>query len=304
VTAVTDGIVASDADDRLYPFSALTGRPPLSWPGSATVAFYPIVLVEHYEDDPPEGSVIAGDVFGGLGPGGALRRPQVTRVGNRDYGHRVGFFRLMETLGSLGIPPVIAIDAMAAEAYPAIRRWIVEHDAEVLAHGISISRAITSAMAPEDERAYITEAKSRIETALGVSTRGWLGPASSESGRSLQLLVDAGFDYCLDWPNDEQPLLSLPPFNELSDNTAINQRGLFNEAYARHLVDAATRLVQDGATSGRLLSFTLNPYTSGQPARMRYVKGALAEIVAMPGVWSTTPAVVAGHLAVSGGSGA
>jgi peptidoglycan/xylan/chitin deacetylase (PgdA/CDA1 family) len=263
------------------------------------------VLVEYYEETPPEGAVVAGDVFGGLGGGGPLRHPQVTRVGNRDYGHRVGFFRLMNIFDSLGIKPVIAIDAMAAEHYPAIVSWVKSHDVEVIAHGI----AITSKMTTEDEVAYIAEAKSRIESALAVTTKGWLGPTASESGKSLQLIADAGFEYCLDWPNDEQPyyfatepsLLGLPPFLELSDNHALNQRALFNEDYSRALVDAAKQLVIDGATSGRLLSFTLNTWTSGQPARSSYVKAALKEIVAMSGVWVTTPSAVASEMAAMTG---
>jgi hypothetical protein len=299
--SVTDPITATGYDDALAPFTPFTERPALSWPNGSTVAFYPIVLVEYYEEDPPEDAVVAGDVFGGLGGGGKLRAPQVTRIGNRDYGHRVGFFRLMGILESLGITPVIAIDAMAAEHYPAIVTWIANHDVEVLAHGIAVTRSITSKMTTEEEAAYIADATSRIAAATGVTPKGWIGATSSESGHSLQLLADAGFSYVLDWPNDEQPyffattppLLSLPPIYDLADNVAINARGMFNADYANNLVRAAQRLASDGKTSARLFSFTLNPYTSGQPARSAYVKSALSEIVAIEGVWKTTPAEVA-----------
>jgi hypothetical protein len=287
-------------DDEFLTYSPLPTRPSLSWPSGQPVAFYPIILVEYYEDTPPEGAVVAGDVFGGLGGGGPLRRPQVTRVGNRDYGHRVGFFRLMEILEDLGITPVLAIDAMAAEHYPAIVRFIADHDVEIVAHGVAITRAITSKMSAEEETAYIADAKSRIEAAVAKTTNGWFGPSSSESGHTLQHLVDAGFSYTFDWPIDEQPfffdtspkILGLPPLHDLSDNAAINVRGLLNERYAASLVDAAKRLVLDGATSARLFSFTLNPFTSGQPARSSYVRAALTEIVGLPGIWKTTPAEV------------
>jgi allantoinase len=307
--AVTDKIVATGYDDGRYDFLPLPARESLKWPGGAPLAFYPIVLVEYYEETPPEDAVVANDVFGGLGGGGPLRHPQITRVGNRDYGHRVGFFRVVEMLEALGIPPVIAIDAMSAERYPAIASWIKAHDVEVLAHGVAITRSITSNMTPEEERAYVADAKARIEDALSTVTHGWIGPTSSESGNTLQVLADAGFAYCLDWPNDEQPyyfstdppLLSLPPFAELSDNSAINQRGLYNDRYRQLLVDAAAQLVVEGESSARLLSFTINPFTSGQPARASYLRSALEEIVAMSGVWPTTPAAVAGAMAASAG---
>lgn len=308
--AVTDPITAVGYDDGLYSFTPLPDRVPLRWPGDAAVAFYPIVIVEHFEEEPPPMSVVAGDVYGGLGPGGAVRHPQITRVGSRDYGHRVGFFRLMGILAELSIRPVIAIDAMSAEAYPAIAEWIRTHDVEVIAHGRSVTQAISSRMKLDKERDYIADAKSRIDGALGVTTRGWLGASSSESGHTLQLLAEAGFEYCLDWPNDEQPyyfgttpaLLSLPPLLDLSDNQAINARGLYNASYASSIVKAAAQLVTDGATAGRLLSFTLNTFISGQPARSHYVKEALAAVTAMDGVWTTTPAEVAAALAATAGA--
>jgi allantoinase len=308
--AVTDPITASGYDDALYPYLPLPERVPLRWPGGAAVAFYPNVIVEHFEEEPPPMAVVAGDVYGGLGPGGVMRHPQVTRVGNRDYGHRVGFFRLMGILEELSIRPVVAIDAMSAESYPAIAQWIRTHDVEVIAHGRSVTQAITARMKPDKERAYIADAKSRIAGALGVTARGWLGPSGSESGRTLQLLADAGFEYCLDWPNDEQPyyfgttptLLSLPPLLELSDNQALNARGLYNARYARSIVKAAERMVADGAGSGRLLSFTLTTFTAGQPARSRYVQEALAAVTAMDGVWTTTPAQVAAAMAATAGA--
>jgi peptidoglycan/xylan/chitin deacetylase (PgdA/CDA1 family) len=298
---VTDPITVTGYDDELYSYLPLPERVPLRWPAGAAVAFYPVVIVEYFEEEPPPVSVVAGDVYGGLGPGGVMRHPQVTRVGNRDYGHRVGFFRLMGILQELSIRPVIAIDAMSAEAYPAIAAWIAAHDVEVIVHGRSVTQAVSSRMKADKEQAYIADAKARTEAALGVTARGWLGPSGSESGHSLQLLADAGFEYCLDWPNDEQPyyfattppLLSLPPLQDLSDNQAIHVRGLYNAQYASSLVKAAQQLAADGTTAGRLLSFTLTPFTSGQPARSHYVKEALRSIAAIDGVWVTTPSEVA-----------
>jgi allantoinase len=144
--AVTDPVTATGFDDTLYSFIPLPERVPLHWPAGAAVAFYPVVIVEHFEEEPPPMAVMANDVYGGLGPGGPMRHPQVTRVGNRDYGHRVGFFRLMANLEELSIRPVIAIDAMSAELYPAIATWIKSRDAEVIAHGRSVTQAISARM--------------------------------------------------------------------------------------------------------------------------------------------------------------
>ena len=68
---VTDPITAIGYDDELYEYLPLPGRVPLRWPGGAAVAFYPVVIVEYFEEEPPPVSVVAGDVYGGLGPGGS-----------------------------------------------------------------------------------------------------------------------------------------------------------------------------------------------------------------------------------------
>jgi peptidoglycan/xylan/chitin deacetylase (PgdA/CDA1 family) len=295
-------------DDARYEFVPLPQRPSLKWANGLPLALYPILLVEHYEDVPPEGSLVAGDVFGGLGPGGALRRPQITRVGNRDYGHRVGFFRLADALVQAGIPPTVAIDAESAERYPAIVDWATSHGAEIVAHGVAVTRAVSSAMAVDEERAYIADATERITKATGTRPRGWLGPAASESGRSLQLLADAGFEYCLDWPNDEQPywfdteprLLSLPLLIELSDNHAINQRGVLTDDYAQMLTDAVDQLASDGRSSARLMAFTLHPWTSGQPARVHTLRTTFASMAARGDVWFTSPGELAAEVAALG----
>jgi allantoinase len=287
----------SDAD--LYSYSPFPTRPALSWPSGAGVAFCPVINIEHYENVPPEDAITASDVYGGIGQGGA-RRPQITRIGNRDYGLRVGFYRLADYFTEQGFAPSLAIDAMAAERYPEIVSQCVSAGWEVLCHGIGINRAVTSAMSAEDEAAYVAEAKERVEQAAGVSVRGWYGPSSGESGRSLQILADAGFGYDVDWPNDDQPywfattppLLSLPLSMDLDDNYTILGRGLDPWDYATMISEATARLATEGATTARYLSFALNPFVSGQPWRFSALAPALTSVLQNPAVWATQPGSV------------
>jgi allantoinase len=284
----------SDADK--VPFVPLPDREHLVWPDGKGVAFCPVVTVEHYENVPPDDAVTASDVYGGIGQGFSMR-PQVTRIGNRDYGHRVGFFRIGEFLRDHAIPATLAIDAMAAERYPQIMDFAREAGWEVVCHGISVNRAISSVMPMDAERAYLAEAKDRVEQAAGTEVIGWYGPSSGESGRSLQLIAEAGFRYDLDWPNDEQPyffdtdpgLLSLPLSLDLDDNYTVLGRGVDPFAYAEMVLDAAQRLVEESPAKGRYLSFALNPFISGQPWRFSSLSQSLARIAAMPQVWATQP---------------
>jgi len=131
---VTDPITVTGYDDELYPYLPLAGAGcRCTGPRGAAVAFYPVVIVEYFEEEPPPVSVVAGDVYGGLGPGGTMRHPQVTRVGNRDYGHRVGF------LPADGPPPGAVHPPGSSRSMPCPRRptrpiaeWIAAHDVEVI----------------------------------------------------------------------------------------------------------------------------------------------------------------------------
>ena len=72
-------------DNELYPFSPITERPPVTWPGGARVAFYLGLNIEHYQVDKPSTSIFSGTA--GL-------VPDPLNYGWRDYGPRVGFWRL------------------------------------------------------------------------------------------------------------------------------------------------------------------------------------------------------------------
>jgi allantoinase len=280
----------------LVEYSKLADRPKLDWPGGKGVAFAPVIVVEHYETDPPEGSVLAADSIGGMHD----RKPQVLRVGHRDYGHRVGFWRLAQFFEEVGFAPTIAIDAMAAEKLKPIVDYVTKAGWEIVNHGISVSRTITGAMPADVELAYLTEAKQRVEQATGVETRGWFGPAYGESENTLTLLAEVGFKYDLDWTNDEQPytvktdpeLTILPMSFELDDNTTVLNRTVSPFAYAEMIEDAARTLAADSAVTARYLSFALYPFVSGMPWRFNSLAKKLRNVLALPEIWATQPGKV------------
>jgi allantoinase len=287
--------VTSTPFPELIEYSKLPDRPKLTWPDGKGVAFCPIVVVEYYETEPPEGSVVAADVLGGIHD----RKPQVLRVGHRDYGHRAGFWRLAEFFAAEGVKPALAIDATAAEKYPPIIEFAVENGWEIVCHGIAVTRTINGAMPADTELAYVKEAKERVEQAGGVATRGWLAPSYGESANSLRLLAQAGFDYDLDWTNDEQPysvrtdpeITIMPTSAELDDNAVVLARGVSPFAYAEMVEDAVARLAEDSATTGRFLAFTLSPFVSGMPWRFKALAEALKASLALPEVWATQPGI-------------
>lgn len=277
-----------------YPWSPLPSRPPLRWPGGEPLAVGVVVLLEYVELEPPEGSVTSATLAGGLGP---RPHPNYALLSHREYGHRVGIFRVLDALAATGVPASVAVDARTAEEYP----WLVEHcldrGAEIVAHGISVSRIISSAMDEDAERVYIAESLDRLQAATGTRPEGWLGPEYGESERTPALLAEAGVRYVLDWCNDEQPyemsvpdgrLTAVPTMVEYDDAFALWTRRMTPDSWASMVQEGSDRLRIDGATSARSLVFAVRPWLIGQPFRIGALERALAAITRAGDVWAAT----------------
>ena len=128
-------------DHPHYQYSPIPTRPKLMWPDEKPLAVGALVLLEHYEWDPPEDAYSLRNASGGLIK---LPAPDYVQLTHREYGHRVGIFRLLDTLERHGVPVTVAVDALTATNYPWLMKHIAERNCEVVGHGFSASRLITS----------------------------------------------------------------------------------------------------------------------------------------------------------------
>ncbi len=285
-------------DHPHYTWSPLPTRPVLRWPGQARVALCVIVNLGHTEWQPPEGSLQLIPQAAGM-----LRRPypDYARLTHREYGHRVGIFRVFKVLQKYGIPATVAMDALTAEHYPFLVQHCLEQGSEILGHGIATTRMLHSKMSEHDERAYIHTALTSIQGATGRTPTGWLSPEYGESIHTPGLLAAAGLRYVCDWVNDEQPyrlhtsqgeLYALPILLELDDIHALWERRVPIDRYEQMLQRAFWRLYRDGATTSRLLVLHLHPWLIGQPFRIRALDRALGAMMQCQGVWAAHGAAI------------
>jgi hypothetical protein len=256
------------------------------------VAVVPMLLLEVYEDPVPDWPQYRS-VAGGL----ERSFPNISRVSTREYGHRIGIFRLVGELVERGHRPTVAVDALTAERYPRLIGWLHDVGVEWVAHGISVTRPIGEWMSLEEEHAHVAEVRHRLGQ-CGISSDGWLGPEYGESSRTPQVLAAQGVRYLADWAADERPLLlggtetpivSLPMSADLDDQTALLNRMLDPAAYGQHLTDAVVRLAQDGVADARVLGVAFRPWLTGQPFRTRQFVRLLDAITAVDGAVLTTP---------------
>jgi peptidoglycan/xylan/chitin deacetylase (PgdA/CDA1 family) len=286
-------------DHDHYDWSPLdANRPKLEWPGNERVALCVIVCLEHMEWRHPEGAYPLPNLAGGYGQ---APFPNVTAWSHREYGHRVGVFRVLDVLEKHGIRPTVAMDAITAEHYPVLVRHCLARGCEIIAHGLSANRMITSRMPEDEERAYILKSIEAVTRATRVAPAGWVGPEYGESPNTPRLLAEAGIRYVCDWSNDEQPyrltvphgtLYSLPVALPLDDINALWDRRIDVEYYGRMIRESFDTLYRDGAENGRLLVLPLHPFLIGQPFRIGFLDAALEHIAGHEGVWAAAGSAI------------
>ncbi|MCY4417512.1 MAG: polysaccharide deacetylase family protein [Chloroflexi bacterium] len=288
-------------DHPHHEWSPIISRPALRWPNGAAVALCVVLVLEHMEWQAPDGSFQVANLSGGSAP---RAFPDYARLSHREYGHRVGIFRLLDLLDKHGIPATIAMDAMTAENYPYLVQHCISRGCEIIGHGISVSRTISANMSEDEERGYIRSSIDSLIGATGSAPQGWFGPEYGESDRTPQLLAEAGIRYVCDWANDEQPypmttgdtpFFALPLLYELDDVASMAQRKVTVADYQRRLTESFDTLLEDGASNGRVMALNWHPWMVGQPFRVGAADAALGHMMRTGGVWAATGSEIVEH---------
>jgi len=274
-------------DNELYGYSPIVERPPLRWPDGARLALYVGLNIEHYEVDKPSTSI-----FGGT----AGLAPDPLNYGWRDYGPRVGIWRIIEMLDRLGLRASVLLNSDVCDRYPQIITAGRERNWAWLAHGRNNS-TVHAPLARDVEKELLTEMMSAIERTTGTRPKGWMGPALNASFNTPELLAEMGVSYILDWCADDQPfemrvqagpMISVPYSIEVNDITQFVGHSCTGPAFEQILVDQFDRLYAEGAQTGRVMAIAIHPFVIGQPFRMKYLERALAYMLGHEGVWRPT----------------
>lgn len=281
-------------DNQLYDYSPITERDPIRWPNGAKVAFYVGLNIEHFHIDRPSTSLVEATTS---------LVPDALNHGWRDYGTRVGIWRMIESLDAHGLRASALVNSEVGEHYPQIIKAGRDRGWAWLAHGRTNS-VLHANLGEAEERTELTEIVSSIEKATGARPLGWMGPALTETFRTPELLAELGLRYVLDWTNDDQPyrlnvpgMLSVPYSVELNDLVTFATKGFTGPEFLQMFTDHLDQLYADAsrADSGRVMAFAVHPFVIGQPSRARYFDLALDYAARHSGVWLTTSDDIANH---------
>jgi len=284
-----------------YPYSPIVRREPLRWPNGARLAVWVIPNIEHFHIDKPGTA---------LRPGSAQQVPDVYNFAWRDYGLRVGIWRIMSIFDKYGVRGTVALNAEVCEHYPAVVEEGLRRGWEYMGHGLTNSQGMYGL--PEDEeREVIGRTLEIIQRATGQRPRGWLGPGLAETARTPDFLAAAGVQYVGDWCADDQPfpltvdggeLVAMPYSNELNDIPLVLHHHLSGQQIYETIRDQFDVLYQDGENTARVMGIALHPFITGVPHRAKYLDQALGYITGHRHVWMATGGeILDAYRATSGG---
>jgi allantoinase len=272
-----------------YPYRPITRDRGFTLPGGARVALLVYLNIEHFPIDVPHP---AHAIY----PGTQHMVPDILNYGWRDYGNRIGIWRMMDLLAAMGIRASVNLHADVCREYPELVEACAKLGWEFIAQSHTAASILT-AIPEEQARAIIESAVDVIARATGARAKGWMGSHLAETPETPDLLAEAGIEYCSDYACDDQPfamrvrkgsLISMPYALEVNDVPGVLGKGLTSQDFAQLVIDQFDELYEEGATIPRVMPISLHPFISGHAFRVRHLRRALRHIAGHDGVWLAT----------------
>lgn len=289
-------------DHGHYPASPVRDRAPVSLPGGASLGLWVVVPLEFFPLNP------SGQPF--KAPG-AMQTPypDLRHYTTRDYGNRVGAYRLLKLFGKLGLRVTFAVQGAVAERYPGLIKDVLGDGHDICAQGWDTDSLHHSGLSEAVETGYITRTLDAIQGAVGHRPDGWISPARAEGFATPARLAANGINWFADWAHDDLPtrfqteageLAALPLSNELDDWQILVTYGRPEHEWVAQVSDATDWLSAEAArlSSPRILTLMVRPYVSGLPYRVKALGDSLKGVLDRPGVAALTPKDLVGALSV------
>jgi len=285
-------------DHDLYDWSQLSERDPVAWPNGKKLALWINVPIQFFPLNQ------RGEPF--KVPGGmTMPYPDLRHFSLREYGNRVGIYRLLKAFNQFNIKPTFAINSEAAQRLPQLMQKIEQRGDDVICHGVNMDALHHNGLSIDQEAELIRESKQTLSEVFDRQIKGWLSPAKNESSNTLNLLRDANFEFVCDWVNDELPynmrtdkgsLTAMPLATELDDYFVVQQNFHSEESWVQQVCDATDFLLNEASTdNGRMLSLNIHPWLMGQPHRIGYLEEVLEFLSNKEEIWHAGASQIYDH---------
>lgn len=273
-----------------FDYCAIHERPAYAWPQGKRLALYIGLNLEHFSFGEGLGACLAP----------AQPQPDVLNYSWREYGNRVGAWRMIELFEQLRLPCAALVNTALLDHCPSLVAACAQRGYEIVGHGYSNSQR-QAGMDEAQEAALLRDCRDRFAAAGYGAPAGWLSPWISETAVTPDLLAETGYRYTLDWCHDDQPtamrtrsgqaLWSIPYPQELNDIPMVMARLMSADQFADAVVHQFEEMLRQCAAQPLVMGIALHPYIMGQPHRLPALRRALAHFAgeASGPTWWTTP---------------
>lgn len=282
-----------------YDYSAIPLRPDYSFPDGKRLAIYFALNIEHFAFGAGLGHAVSNE----------LPPPDARTFAWRDYGNRVGVWRLFDLLEEFGLPACHLVNTAVFDYCPEVIKPIIARGDEIIGHGRTNAER-QGQWWEADEAHMIAAVRDTILAKTGRAPRGWMGPWMSQSRVTPDLLKEAGYLFEMDWPCDDQPvwlrtrdggkLMSMPYSLEINDSPQVLVRHHSGEEFANMIVYQFEEMLRQSQRQPLVLGIALHTMIVGQPHRLYSLRKAIEHIVNHPQrdkVWLTRPGEIYDHCA-------
>lgn len=281
-----------------YDWIPIVKRKPLRWPDGKRLAVIVTMNCEYWDlvKDAREPYYAGGPpMLPDPLPGNVADFPNFTW---REYGLRVGVWRLFRLFEEAGVPLSCTINAKTALERPEIVEHARARGWELVAHNYEQGELLTRyAFDEAKEREVIGATLEAYERAVGRKARGWLSSSLRSTPRTPDILAGHGLTFFCDYMNDDQPYLihtdygpivSTPYSNEVNDFTYFVRRGFTTQEALDLLKEQLDELYREGKDSMRIMNVGTHPHVTGQPFRIRALRDFIAYAKSLDGIWWAT----------------
>jgi allantoinase len=282
-----------------FRYSAIVQRPDFNWPNGRRLAIHVCLNLEHFAYG--EGLGIS------YSPG--LPHPNTYNWAWREYGNRVGVWRLLELFDEFRLPISLLLNSEVYDHCPEVVGAFRARGDEIVGHGRTNSEHQND-FDEDGEKKLIADVTSAIERHEGRKPNGWLSPGVNPSNATPDLLQEAGYKYILDWPMDDQPvwmrtrkgrLLALPYPHEVNDIPMIILHHGTAEAFADMIIASYEEMLRQSRRQPLVFGISLHAFIVGQPFRIQALRRAFVHITrAEDTVWLATTGAIADHFIAHG----
>ncbi|MGH7834613.1 MAG: polysaccharide deacetylase family protein, partial [Candidatus Binatia bacterium] len=179
-------------------------RKAVRWPDGARIAVTTCVVMESWPDELGTSKSLQSEARRGL-PSDAKFKRDIASITDRQYGERVGIYRVLEVLRQEGIKASFFVNGHTVETFPGVMRQILAGGHELCSE--NWRHEYVFMMTPEEQRSDIKRTVDAFQRVLGFKPQGFIMPGERPTDETPKFLVELGYKYWMAFLHEDLPYI-------------------------------------------------------------------------------------------------